>query len=376
MNIFDEIIERHNTESYKWDFFNDPADTIPMPVADMDFRAPEPVLQTLREVTEHGVMGYSIVPEELVEVLQKRLENLYGWKTEKDWFVWIPGLVPALTATCKAIGEATDAIITPIPVYHPFHLAPKWVGKTLQTFPMKLENNRWTFDFEALEANITENTKLFMLCNPHNPAGTVFTKAELERLADICAKHNIVICSDEIHCDLILDETKPHVPIAGLSQTAADLTITLMAPSKTFNIAGLGFSVAIISNPELRSQFEAAKMGFFPPLSRYSIKAALAAYRDSKEWHDALLKYLKINHDLLIERINALPGLTMYPHEATYLAWIQSDYPDILEKLLAHGVRVIDGSTFMGKGFFRLNFACPKSVLEEAISRIEKAIIG
>ena len=179
---FDEIINRKNTDSFKWDFFQDPEETIPMPVADMDFKSPEPILQALRDVTEHGVFGYSIIPEELKNVLQERLERLYGWKTEKEWQVWIPGLVPAITATCRAIGEIGDAVITSIPVYHPFHLAPGYVGKKLQTFPLIEVENRWTFDFEALEKAITEDTKLFMLCNPYNPAGTVFTRQELEKL--------------------------------------------------------------------------------------------------------------------------------------------------------------------------------------------------
>ncbi|MCU0467577.1 MAG: PatB family C-S lyase [Arcicella sp.] len=371
---FDELINRKNTDSFKWDFFQDPEGTIPMPVADMDFRCPEPILQALREVTEHGVFGYSVVPETLKDILQKRLEDLYGWKTEKEWQVWIPGLVPAITASCRAIGEQTDAIITSIPVYHPFHLAPNYVGKKLQTFPMIEVENRWTFDFEALETTITPETKLFMLCNPYNPAGTVFTKQELEQLVAICQKHGIVICADEIHCDLILDSEKKHIPIASLSQEAENMTITLLAPSKTFNIAGLGCSVAIIPNVELRKKFEDAKNGFFPPLTRHSLVAAIAAYRDCEDWRQQLVTYLKANHDYIYHELNGYQGLKMLPLEATYLAWIDASgtgIPNIQEKILQAGVRLMDGKIFMGEGFLRMNFACPKSLVIEAVERIK-----
>lgn len=375
---FDQIINRKNTDSFKWDFFQDPEGTIPMPVADMDFRSAEPILQALREVTEHGVFGYSIVPEELKDILQERLERLYGWKTEKEWQVWIPGLVPAITATCRAIGEIGDAVITSIPVYHPFHLAPGYVGKKLQTFPLIEVDNRWTFDFEALEKAITEDTKLFMLCNPYNPAGTVFTREELEKLAEICQHHNLIICSDEIHCDLILDKNKKHIPIASLSQITENMTITLLAPSKTFNIAGLGCSVAIIPNPELRQKFNAAKDGFFPPLPRHSMVAAMAAYRDCEDWRLQLIDYLKANHDYMFQALNGYKGLKLFPLEATYLAWIdarETGIEDIQERILKAGVRLMDGRTFMGEGFLRLNFACSKSVLVEAVKRIKMALL-
>jgi cystathionine beta-lyase len=374
---FDEQINRKNTDSYKWDMFNDPETVIPMPVADMDFRCPPPILEALKKVTDHGVLGYSIVPAILKETFQERLKKLYNWDTQQEWQVWIPGLVPAITATCKAIGNIGDAVITAIPVYHPFHLAPNYVGKQLQTFPMKEVENRWTFDFEALEATITPETKLFMLCNPHNPGGTVYTKAELEQLLAICQKHEIIICSDEIHCDLILDSTKPHIPTASLSKEAEAMTITLMAPSKTFNIAGLGCSVAIIPNPVLRKQFEDAKNGFFPPLTRHSQDAALAAYRDCEEWRVELVDYLTQNHDYLYQELNGYKGLKMLPLEATYLAWIDAratGIEDIQALLLAAGVRVMDGKVFMGEGFFRLNFACTKALLVEAVNKIKGAL--
>ncbi len=377
MYNFDEIIPRHNTDSFKWDFFNDPQEVIPMPVADMDFRCPPAVLDALKSVADHGIMGYSFVPKELKDIFTDRMKNLYNWKIENEWQVWIPGLVPGLTATCKSVGNFGDAVLSTIPVYGPFHLAPSWAGKNLQTVLLKEENNRYTFDFEAIKKAITPETKVFLLCNPYNPAGTVFTKEELSELANICNERKVVICADEIHCDLILNNSKKHIPIASLDEQTAMNTITLQAPSKTFNIAGLGCSVAIIPNEELRQNFIKAKSGMFPELNRFGIRSAIAAYRDSEDWRLELISYLKANHDFLYERINNIKGLKMNALEATYLAWIDAKdlgIENIQKKLLEAGVRVNAGEMFLGEGFFRLNFGCPKSILEESIRRIENVL--
>lgn len=374
---FDEVINRRNTDSFKWDFNNDPEGTIPMPVADMDFACAPAIIEALREVTEQGVMGYATRPKELNEVFIARMEKLYNWNIKPEWLLWIPGLVPGLAATGKAVGEAGSGILTALPVYGPFHQTPTWVGKTLQTTQFVEKDGRWTIDFEALEAAITPDTRLFMLCNPHNPGGTVFKKEELQQLVDICQKHEIMICSDEIHCDLILDKTLVHIPTATISDWALENTITLMAPSKTFNIAGLGCSVAIIPNQNLRSKFEAAKAGFFPMLSRHSYRAALAAYRDCEDWRLELIDFLKMNHDFLYKELNGYKGLKILPLEATYLMWIDArgtGIENITMKLLQNGVRVLDGSIFKGEGFFRVNFACRRELLIEAIGRIKQIL--
>lgn len=374
--IFDEIIDRRNTNSYKWDIFSDPEDMIPMPVADMDFRCPPAILNALQKVTDHGVMGYSFVPEEMKGIFRERLKEHYNWNTQIEWQVWIPGLVPAITAVCRAVGgmDSDSEILAGIPVYRPIITAPEWVNKKSVRFPMKYSEGRWSYDFEALETSITPKTKLLILCNPHNPLGTVFTKEELEKVTAICSKYKLLICSDEVHCDLILDKNKKHIPIASLGNDVENRSFTLMAPSKTFNIAGLGCSVAIIPNPDLREQFLEAKNGFFPELSPYAIAGGLAAYRDCEDWRKELVTYLKVNHDFLFERINQMKGLSMHRHEATYLAWIQCEDENFSNKLLEYGVRVIDGVVYGQKGYFRLNFGCPRVVLEEAINRIEKAV--
>ncbi|WP_026995043.1 MalY/PatB family protein [Flectobacillus major] len=373
---FDEIINRRNTDSFKWDFNRDPENVLPMPVADMDFKCPQPILDSLIEVAQHGVMGYSFVPDTLKNLFTQRMKDLYGWEIQNEWQVWIPGLVPGITTSYKAVGDMGDEVLTSIPVYGPFHQSPAWAGKKLITTDMILVNDRWTFDFEALEKAITPKTKVFMLCNPYNPGGTVFTREELEQLVAICQKHDIVICSDEIHCDLILEENLRHIPTASLNTAAENNTITLMAPSKTFNIAGLGCSVAIIANPDLREKFVWAKSGVFPELNRFGIQAAYAAYKDCEPWRQALVAYLKENHDILHKAINAIDGLKMNKLEATYLAWIDArgtGISNINEVLLENGLRVVDGKIFKGEGFFRVNFGCPRATLLDGIARIEKA---
>jgi len=373
MSIFDQIIDRQNTNSYKWDKYTDP-NIIPVWVADMDFKAAPPILAALQKVTEHGVFGYSKCPDELYDVVIARLRDRHQWEVKKEWIVWLPGLVPGIGLAIRTVTAEDDAVMVTTPVYHPFMLETKAAERTLQKVPLQLVANRWTIDFELLEATITPQSKLFLLCNPHNPGGTVFTKEEQERLVELCLKHHIIICSDEIHCDLLLDDSKSHVSMATLSPEAAQNTITLLAPSKTFNIAGLGCSMAIIPNDELRARFIKTKAGLMPMLSSYAYEAALAAYRDGEEWHQELLEYLRQNHQFLLSEINQIQGLTMLPLEATYLAWIdarESGIENFAQKLEEVGVGVSDGVQFDGAGFIRLNFACPKATLEEVVRRIK-----
>jgi cysteine-S-conjugate beta-lyase len=374
---FDEIIDRHNTESYKWDFWGDDENMIPMPVADMDFRCAEPIIDALRLATEHGIYGYSISPKELPDLLVKQIFEKYNWRIEKEWIVFTPGLEPAITTACKAFGGENKSILTPIPVYHPFLFGIGHSKSKIITTELIAQNNRFTLDFDDIERSIEPNTGLFMFCNPHNPGGTVFTKVELEKLSEICLKNNVIICSDEIHAEILIDKTKKHIPIASLNNAIEQNSITLLSPSKTYNIAGMAFSFAVIPNESIRNKFMAEKAGMMPAISRHAYLAAMAAYKDCEFWKEELLIYLRKNHDYLFERINKLPGLKMLPLDATYLAWI--DYRDspvknLHEILLKNGVRLIEGALFKGSGFLRLNFACPFSVLEEAVNRIEKAV--
>ncbi len=377
MTNFDQPVNRRNTNSFKWDKYTDP-NVIPVWVADMDFQAAPPIITALEKVTQHGVFGYSRCPDELYQVVIDRLQNRHNWTIKKEWLVFLPGLVPAIGLACRFVGQPNDGVIMTTPVYHPFMLETNAAKRQLQKVPMVLVNHRWTVDFEVFERTITPQTKIFLLCNPHNPGGTVFTKDELQQFADICLKHNILICSDEIHCDLILDESKPHISIATLSPEVEQNSITLLAPSKTFNIAGLGCSFAVIPNDELRTKFINEKAGLLPMIPPYSYEAALAAYKDGSDWHADLLTYLKANHDYLLAEINNMKGLAMQPLEGTYLAWVDASgagFSDYVERLEVAGVGVSPGKMFDGDGFFRLNFACTKATLVEVVERM-KTVFG
>jgi cystathionine beta-lyase len=372
---FDKIIDRKNTNSYKWDKY--PEGVLPLWVADMDFEVAEPIKDALSKIVEHGVIGYSRTPDELVEVVVKRLKDRHKWDIQKEWIVWLPGLVPGLHTAARCISDDYFSVMTSSPVYRPFLEASEMGNRRLQDIPFIWRNDRWEMDFEEMKKSLNPSTRLYMLCNPHNPNGRVFSKEELSQLADFCVENDLILCSDEIHCDLILDESKEHISIASLNKEIEVRSMTLLAPSKTFNIAGLGCSLAIIPEKVLRDKFEKIKYGMMPMLSAFAMDAALAAYKNSEVWRLELLNYLRSNQSYLLKEINAIEGLKMEPLEATYLAWISYEgtgINDFVSHLESHGVGVQDASIFGGKGYFRLNFATQKSNLEEAIKRIRKSL--
>jgi cystathionine beta-lyase len=372
---FDKIVDRRNTNSYKWDKY--PTDVLPLWVADMDFEVAQPIKNALKKIVDHCVIGYSKLPEELEQVVIERLIDRHNWEIKKEWIVWLPGLVPGLHTSAQCISEDFYSVMTSSPVYRPFLESANMGNRKLQAIPFIRQNQRWEMDFNEMEKSTIPSTKLYMLCNPHNPNGRVFSKEELEKLSDFCIKHDLFICSDEIHCDLILDASKQHISIASLNKEIEKRSITLLAPSKTFNIAGLGCSFAIIPDADLRDRFEKKKYGMIPMPSSFAMESALAAYKDSEDWRQGVLEYLRTNHEYLLVEINKIPGLKMEPLEATYLAWINfegtgiEDFVSVLENF---GVGVQDASIFGGKGYFRLNFATQRANLEEAVKRIKKAI--
>ncbi len=375
---FDTIVDRSGTDSAKWDRYKG-RDVIPMWVADMDFRSPPAVIRALHERVEHGVFGYSHTPADLLEAVRERLLSSYGWDVAGEWIVWLPGLVCGLHVACQAVGTRGDDVLATTPVYPPFLTAPAHSHRHLVTAPLRSESNRWTFDLDAIEAAITPRTRLLLLCSPHNPVGRVWGRDELADLAEICLRHNVAICSDEIHADLVLDEDKPHIPTATLSPEVAAATITLRAPSKTFNIPGLGCSYAVIPDPQLRAAFKRAMAGIVPHVNVLGFTAALAAYRHGHDWHAALLAYLRSNRDLLEAAIGRMPGLSIAHVEATYLAWIdarQAGFEEPAKAFEAGGVGLSDGAAFGAPGFVRLNFGCPRPLLLEAIERMAKAMQG
>ncbi len=376
----DTLINRRDTDSVKWRA--NPADVLPMWVADMDFPSPQPVIDALMQRVQHGVFGYGIEPPELIEAIVERMQRLYGWAIAPQDVMLFPGVVYAANLTALAVAEPGDGILMQTPLY-PYLLAtPPTTGRVLQDMQLtRGEDGCYSIDFDRFEASMDETTRLFILCNPHNPVGRVFRRDELERMADICLRHNVMICSDEIHCDLIFSGNR-HIPIASLSPEIARNTVTLMAPSKTYNIAGLKCSLAIVPNPELRKKLDAARMGLLGTVNILGHTAAHAAYTQGEEWLRQVLARLEANRDLLEARLRQLPGnITMSPMEGTYLAWLDcrsAGLPENPSKFFLEKARVAmnDGAAFGkgGDGFVRLNFGCPPAMLNEALDRMQSAL--
>ncbi len=374
---FDRVIDRSNTGSEKWAPFEQ-QDVLPMPVADMDFASPPELIDALRERVDHGIFGYAQPTQGLIDTIVGMCRERYDWEIDPEWIVWLPGLVCGINVTCRAIGSPGDSVMTAVPVYPPFLTAPRNMKRELITVPLKLENGgRWTFDWDAMAAACTPNTRLFLLCQPHNPVGRVFERKEIERLAAFCLERNIVLCSDEIHCDLILDDI-PHRPTAAFSPEIARNTITLMAPSKTFNVPGLGCAFAIIPSPKLRASFHQAKAGIVPQVGVFGYAGCEAAYARGEPWRRELIGYLRGNRDFLISFVeNELPGVHTYPIQATYLAWFDVrdlGLNDPAGHFTNHGVALSDGRFFKGSGFVRMNFGCPRKTLEEGLRRVKAGV--
>ena len=371
-SIFDQVIERRQTDSQKWQKYEG-QDILPMWVADMDFRAPEPVLEALRERVNHGIFGYARPELSAIEAVIEMLEHNYGWEVDPDWLVWLPGLVVGLNIASRAFASEGEAILTNTPIYPPFLLGPRLQGRSVAKAPMVLDGDRWVIDWEAMEAAVDDRVELFFFCNPHNPCARVFDIQELEAVAEFCRRHDLILCSDEIHCELLLNERK-HTPIASLSDSLNDRSFTFIAPSKTYNLAGLGCSIAIIPNPTLRNRFISASRGIMAEVNNLGYVACEAAYRHGDPWREELLRYLGKNRDLIQEFAREhLPEARLYEHEATYLSWIDVSalgLKDPITHFESHGIGLTDGSFFDSPSHVRLNFGCPRSTLEEGLKRL------
>lgn len=371
MSSFDRVIDRRQSDSIKWGKYAG-QDILPLWVADMDFAAPPAVQAALQERLAHGVFGYGKPWPTLTQAVIDHLAGEYEWQIEPDWIVWLPGLVTGLNVACRAVG---GEVLTATPIYPPFLSAPRLSGQTLKTFPLALSEAGWGWDSAALAAATTPESRLFMLCHPHNPVGRCWTAAELAQLAEHAERHDLIVCSDEIHCGLILDAGRRHIPFASQSPAIAKRTITLMAPSKTFNIPGLGCAFAVIADATLRRRFLRAMDGIVPHVNVLGFAACEAAYRDCGDWHRELIAYLRANHARVLDCVSQLPGVNMHPAEATYLAWLdfsQLALPDPAAHLEAHGLGLSDGRDFAAPGWLRLNFGCPRSTLDEALARLTK----
>jgi cystathionine beta-lyase len=380
---FDRVIDRRNTESNKWHKF--PPEVLPLWVADMDFPSPEPVIRALRERVEHGFFGYGAEQPEFHEVTCDRLLKRYGWKVPPEALVLLPGVIAGFNMAARAVTSAGDGVLMQLPVYPPILRLPDNVKMSRDGVDLvRGAEGRYTIDMDAFERAITPLTRMFLLCNPHNPVGRVFTREELARMAEICLRRGLVICADEIHGELIYPGHQ-HVPIASLDPEIEARTITLMAPSKTFNLAGLRCAVAVIPNQALREKFVAARLDMVQTPNILGYTAMLAAYRDGQPWLDELLRYLESNRDFLVKHVrNNFPGIEVGVPEATYLAWLdcrKARIPnnDPFTFFLDTGkVSFNDGATFGrgGQGFVRLNFGCPRSLLVEGLERMGTALRG
>lgn len=368
---FDRVIDRRSSDSLKWNKYGDAV--LPMWVADMDFVAPPPVLEALKKRLDHGCFGYGRVPGSLLDVVVAYAEREYGWHIEPEWIVWLPGLVPGINVACRAVD---GDVLTCSPVYPPFFSAPPLSGRALVRVPLALADGRWQFDFAALEAAITPQTQLLLLCHPHNPVGRAWRSDELATLAAFCKRHDLVVCSDEIHCDLVLETGLRHQPFASLNEDTAARTITLMAPSKTYNVPGLACAFAVVADPALRRRFVGATRGILPDVNVFGLIAAEAAFRDGAEWRAALLDVLRRNRDRVEKAVAGMPGLAMTHVEATYLAWIDArglGVEDPAALFMQAGVGLSNGADFGSPGWVRLNFGCPISTLDEGLARMAAA---
>ncbi|MFX0081210.1 MAG: MalY/PatB family protein [Candidatus Hodarchaeota archaeon] len=390
---FDQVIDRTKSNSAKWDKevlekrFGDP-DLIPLWVADMDFKAPQPIIEKLVQTAEYGIYGYSTIPPSFFKSVLSWFKRRYGWDIDKKWLSQTPGVIPALDVAVNAFCNPGDKVIVQNPVYYPFYPVIENNGCRILLNSLKLSNNHYQMDFEDLEKKAQDpRAKMIIICNPHNPIGRVWTKEELTQLGEICIKNEILVVSDEIHCDLIFPEYK-HTNFATINDKFAQNSVTCTSTSKTFNLAGLRISNIIIPNHKIRQTFvnTQANLGVGGP-NLFAIAAMETAYSHEicENWLDALLKYLKGNLDFLKTYIKKkLPQIKVIEPEGTYLIWLDCRELGLehkeLEKFMRGKAKVAldEGYIFGqgGEGFERINIACPKSILEVALNRISEAIFN
>lgn len=340
---------------------------------DSDFKVPDAITDALHRHVDHGVFGYGSAPAHLTQLLVDRMARLYQWHIEPDWIVYLPGLVCGINLSVRATTQTNGGVLCPTPIYPPFKQAVKLGERSYQPLPITLNDQRWLLALQ--DDAVTPDSQLLLFCNPLNPGGTVYRRHELEAVCDFAEKHDLVVCSDEIHSDLILDPDCQHIPFASISEQAAQRSITLIAPSKTFNIAGLGASMAIIPNPTLRRAFVKAKAGIVPDVNVLAYTAAEAAYEHGQVWLDEQLVLLRQHKQKLEETINALPYLTLHPIEGTYLAWIDASELPVASPFKFFeqaGVGVSPGADFGNPQFVRLNFACHTDTLNEPYAALPR----
>ena len=384
---WDEIIERRGTNSLKYDFAaqrGKPDDVLPLWVADMDFRTSPAVLSALKQAVEHGIFGYSESGQDYFEALQRWYRKNFNWSIQKEWLVKTPGIVFAIHAAVRALTEKGDAVLIQRPVYYPFTESIQNNGRVLINNPLVYSDGRYTIDFADFEQKIVDNrVKLFLLCSPHNPVGRVWSREELNRLGEICARHNVVVLSDEIHADFVYGGNR-HTVFANLSPAFAQQCIVCTAPSKSFNLAGLQISNIFIPNRELREKFQAeVNRTGYSQLNGLGLVACQAAYEHGEEWQNELRGYLVSNLNFVRKFLKEnIPQIKLVEPQGTYLVWLDCNALGLnsteLENLIVHRAKLwLDkGELFgpEGKGFERINIACPRATLENALTKLKAAV--
>lgn len=384
---FDKIIDRRNTRCLKYDFAVErhmPADVLPLWVADMDFETSSYIEDALIERAKHAIYGYSEVKTPYFDILKKWMQKHHDWDIQRKWLIKTPGVVFALAMAVKAYTEPGDAVLIQQPVYYPFSEVIKDNGRNVVSNTLYLgEDNRYHIDFEDFEQKIVDNQiKLFLLCNPHNPVGRVWTKEELTRLGDICVKHHVTVVSDEIHEDFIFKGK--HQVFANIKKEYEEITVTCTAPSKTFNIASLMISNILIPNPELKRKFKhQMDAAGISQLNVLGLVACESAYEHGEEWYQAMKNYVKENIEFVKQYVEKqLPGVKMVEHEGTYLVWLdfretELSVEELDDKIINQAKLWLDSGKIFGscgEGFQRINVACPRKVLEEAMERIKNVV--
>jgi cystathionine beta-lyase len=383
---FDKRIDRTNKASYKWDqsekLFGR-SDILPLWVADMDFEAPKEVVEAITQRAELGIYGYTIRTQSFYDAIIGWLSRRHQWKISQEWITSSPGVVPALSLIVQTFTEPGEGIILQSPVYYPFYDIIKMNGRTVVDNPLILEDGHYSIDFELLEQQAQDGAKMLLLCSPHNPGGRVWKREELKRIGDICLKYNVLVVADEIHQDLVFSGHK-HVPFASLSESFAQISVTCIAVSKTFNLAGIQAASVIIPNEEIRRKYNASLKTLSLHMESYfGLTAIESSYTYGDEWLDQLLEYLEGNLNVLLEFVEKhLPQVKVIKPEGTYLVWMDcrsiSDNPQVLKQLMFEkaGVAFSEGSVFgkQSAGFLRVNIACPRSILMEALEKFSAAV--
>jgi len=376
---FDQIIDRRGTDSMKWRAF--PPDVLPLYAADMDFPSPPAIAEALHARIDHGFFGYPVESAELRELFVERLGRLYGWRVAPGELLFTPRVAEGVITSCRAVSPAGDDLLLPTPIYAFLRLLTDAGYHCVQTPLAVRTDGQAELDLDALEAAITPRTRVIFFCNPHNPVGRAYARAELERLAEMCLRRKLVICSDEVYSDLVFAGSR-HIPIASLDPEVAQQTFTVMSPGKTYNVAGLRCAMVIAQNPALRQRFQAVVAGTASEVSLLGYVGALAAYRGGDEWLAQVLRYLEANRDFLVDYVRErLPGISMARPEATFVAWLDCRRAGIAGNaseffLREARVAVNDGVLFGagGEGFVRLVFGSPRAILAEGLDRMRAAL--